>query len=90
MQKNGWLSPNIAKSDEVTQNESIPGAADYFALLKNPNLVWYENAPDFSTFSAVNTFFRQARIEMQDKQTSIDQAIEKTQKELQNQVAAAG
>lgn len=90
MQKNGWLSPNIKKSDEVTQNDSIPGAADYFALLKNPNLVWYENAPDFSTFSAVNTFFRQARIEMQDKQTSIDQAIDKTQKELENQVAAAG
>lgn len=90
MQKNGWLSPNIEKSDEVTQNDSIPGAADYFALLKNPNLVWYENAPEFSTFSAVNTFFRQARIEMQDKQTTIDEAIDKTQKELENQVAAAG
>lgn len=90
MQKSGWLSPNIKKSDDVTLNTEIPGSADYFALLKNPNLVWYENAPDFSTFSAVNTFFRQARIEMQDKQTSIDEAIDKTQQELDKQVAAAG
>ncbi len=90
MQENGWLSPNIVKSDEVTQNDSIPGADDYFALLENPNLVWYENAPEMSTFSAFNTFFRQARIEMQDKQTTIDQTIEKSQAEFDAQVAAAG
>ena len=90
MQENGWLSPNIAKSDEVTQNDTIPGAADYFALLENPNLVWYENEPELSTMSAFNTFFRQTRIEMQDKQTTIDQMIEKSQVELDKQVAAAG
>ncbi|MGN7979217.1 ABC transporter substrate-binding protein [Microbacterium sp. 22195] len=90
MQKSGWLNPNIKKSDEVKLNESIPGAADYFALLKNPNLVWYENSPELPTFSAFNTFFRQARIEMQDEQTTIDQTIDKSQKELENQVAAAG
>ncbi|MFE5409457.1 ABC transporter substrate-binding protein [Microbacterium sp. NPDC056569] len=89
MQENGWLSPNIVKSDEVVQNDSIPGAADYFGLLDNPNLVWYENAPEFSTFSALNTFFRQARIEMQDGQTTIDETIAKTQTELETQVAAA-
>lgn len=88
MQKNGWLNPNIKKSDDVRQNESIPGAADYFGLLKNPNLVWYENSPELPTFSAFNTFFRQARIEMQDKQTTIDQTIDKSQKELDKQVAA--
>ncbi|GAA2978547.1 raffinose/stachyose/melibiose transport system substrate-binding protein [Microbacterium terrae] len=89
MQENGWLSPNIVASDEVVQNDSIPGAADYFGLLENPNLVWYENAPEFSTFGSVNTFFRQARIEMQDHQTTIDEAIAKTQAELETQVAAA-
>lgn len=89
MEKAGWISPNIADSAKVKHNDSIPGAKDYFALLKNPNLHWYENAPTFSTFSSVNTFFRQARIEMQDGQTSIDQTIEKTQTELAAQYAAA-
>lgn len=90
MEENGWISPNIVKSDEVTRNDSIPGAKDFFALLDNPNLVWYENAPTFSTFSSVNTFFRQSRIEMQDGQTTIDETIAKVQAELDAQVAAAG
>lgn len=90
MEKNGWISPNILKSDEVKRNDSIPGAGDFFALLDNPDLVWYENAPSFSTFSSVNTFFRQSRIEMQDGQTTIDETIAKVQAELEAQVAAAG
>jgi raffinose/stachyose/melibiose transport system substrate-binding protein len=90
MEESGWISPNILKSDEVTRNDSIPGAQDFFALLENPNLVWYENAPTFSTFSSVNTFFRQSRIEMQDGQTTIDETIAKVQAELEAQVAAAG
>lgn len=90
MEKNGWISPNILKSDEVKRNDSIPGAEDFFALLDNPDLVWYENAPSFSTFSSVNTFFRQSRIEMQDGQTTIDETIAKVQAELEAQVAAAG
>jgi raffinose/stachyose/melibiose transport system substrate-binding protein len=90
MEKNGWISPNILKSDDVKRNDSIPGAEDFFGLLENPNLVWYENAPSFSTFSSVNTFFRQSRIEMQDGQTTIDETIAKVQAELEAQVAAAG
>lgn len=90
MEENGWISPNILKSDEVTRNDTIPGAEDFFALLDNPNLVWYENAPTLSTFSSVNTFFRQSRIEMQDGQTTIDETIAKVQAELDAQVAAAG
>jgi raffinose/stachyose/melibiose transport system substrate-binding protein len=90
MEASGWISPNILKSDEVVRNDTIPGAEDFFALLENPNLVWYENAPTLSTFSSVNTFFRQARIEMQDGQTTIDETIAKVQAELDAQVAAAG
>ncbi|WP_431075128.1 ABC transporter substrate-binding protein [Microbacterium phyllosphaerae] len=90
MEANGWISPNILKSDEVTRNDTIPGAEDFFALLENPNLVWYENSPTLSTFSSVNTFFRQSRIEMQDGQTTIDETIAKVQAELDAQVAAAG
>lgn len=90
MEESGWISPNILASDEVTRNDSIPGAEDFFALLENPNLVWYENAPTLSTFSSVNTFFRQSRIEMQDGQTTIDETIAKVQAELDAQVAAAG
>lgn len=88
MEEQGWISPNILAGDEVTRNSSIPGAADYFALLENPNLVWYENAPTLTTFSAFNTFFRQARIEMQDGQTTVDETIAKSQAELDAQVAA--
>jgi raffinose/stachyose/melibiose transport system substrate-binding protein len=90
MEEAGWISPNIVASDEVTRNDSIPGAEDFFALLENPNLVWYENAPTWGTFSAFNTFFRQSRIAMQDGQASLDDTINKTQTELDNQVAAAG
>lgn len=90
MEENGWISPNILQSDEVKRNDTIPGAQDFFALLENPNLVWYENAPTLSTFSSVNTFFRQSRIEMQDGQTTIDETIAKVQAELDAQVAAAG
>ncbi|MGK3949552.1 ABC transporter substrate-binding protein [Microbacterium sp. K2] len=90
MEASGWISPNILNSDEVERNDTIPGAEDFFALLENPNLVWYENAPTLSTFSSVNTFFRQSRIEMQDGQTTIDETIAKVQAELEAQVAAAG
>lgn len=90
MEASGWISPNILDSDEVERNDTIPGAEDFFALLENPNLVWYENAPTLSTFSSVNTFFRQSRIEMQDGQTTIEETIAKVQAELDAQVAAAG
>jgi raffinose/stachyose/melibiose transport system substrate-binding protein len=88
MEENGWLAPNIVAADEIERNTSIPGAEDYFALLENPNLVWYENVSDLSTFSAFNTFFRQARIEMQDGQSSIDDTIAKVQAEFDKTVAA--
>ena len=88
MEENGWLAPNIVAADEIERNTSIPGAQDYFALLENPNLVWYENVSDLSTFSAFNTFFRQARIEMQDGQSSIDDTIAKVQAEFDKTVAA--
>jgi len=88
MEKAGWISPNIVDSAKVTHNSSIPGASDYFALLKNPKLVWYENAPTFTTFSAFNTFFRQSRIAMQDGQTSIDDTIAKVQAEFDKDAAA--
>ena len=88
MEANGWLAPNIVAADEVERNTSIPGSTDYFALLENPNLSWYENVSDLSTFSAFNTFFRQARIELQDGQTSIDETIAKVQAEFDKTVAA--
>jgi len=85
----GMIAPNIADSDKVVRNTSIPGAEDFFALLENPNLAWYENDPKLTTFSSFNTFFRQTRIEMQDGQTTIDQAIEKSQAEYEK-IAAGG
>jgi len=88
MESEGWLAPNIVASDEIERNTSIPGSKDYFALLENPNLQWYENVSDLSTFSAFNTFFRQARIEMQDGQSSIDDTIAKVQAEFDKTVAA--
>ncbi|WP_019181118.1 ABC transporter substrate-binding protein [Microbacterium yannicii] len=88
MEENGWLAPNIVAADEIERNTSIPGAADYFALLENPNLAWYENVSNLSTFSAFNTFFRQARIELQDGQSSIDDTIAKVQAEFDKTVAA--
>ena len=89
IEKNGMIAPNIKKADEIKRNTSIPGAADYFELLENPKLVWYENDPKLTAFSSFNTFFRQARIELQDGQTTIDQAIEKSQAEF-DKVAAQG
>lgn len=88
MEENGWLAPNIVASDEIERNTSIPGAEDYFALLEDPNLVWYENVSNLSTFSAFNTFFRQARIELQDGQSTIDDTIAKVQAEFDKTVAA--
>jgi len=89
IEKNGMIAPNIKKADEIKRNTSIPGAADYFELLENPDLAWYENDPKLTAFSSFNTFFRQARIELQDGQTTIDQAIEKSQAEF-DKVAAQG
>ncbi|MGK3954250.1 ABC transporter substrate-binding protein [Microbacterium sp. I2] len=88
MEENGWLAPNIVAADEIERNTSIPGAEDYFALLENPNLAWFENVSELSTFSAFNTFFRQARIELQDGQSSIDDTIAKVQAEFDKTVAA--
>jgi raffinose/stachyose/melibiose transport system substrate-binding protein len=82
MEKAGLLAPDIKRSSEIIRNRSIPGSADYFALLKNPKLVWYQNDPKSNQFSAFNTFFRQARIEMQDGQTTVDQAVAKSQAEF--------
>lgn len=87
IEKSGMIAPNIVKSDEVERNTSIPGAEDYFALLKNPQVKWYENSPKVPTFSTFNTFFRQTRIETQDGQTTVDQAIQKAQTEF-DKVAA--
>lgn len=89
IEKLGMIAPNIADADKVKRNTSIPGAEDFFALLENPNLAWYSNEPKLATFSSFNTFFRQTRIEMQDGQTTIDQAIEKAQAEYEK-IAAAG
>jgi raffinose/stachyose/melibiose transport system substrate-binding protein len=88
MEKNGWLAPNIVAADEVERNTSIPGAADYFALLENPELVWFENVSNLSTFSAFNTFFRQSRIELQDGQSTLEDTIAKVQAEFDKTVAA--
>lgn len=90
IEEQGWIAPNIAASDEVVRNTEIPGAADYFALLENPNLNWYSNDTSNPGVSAFNTFFRQTRIEMQDGQITVDQAIEKLQTEFNKTVVAAG
>ncbi|WP_220213230.1 ABC transporter substrate-binding protein [Streptomyces shenzhenensis] len=90
IEKTGALAPNIKDSDKVVRNTSIPGSKDYFALLKNPNLVWFDNTPTMSTFASFNTFFRQARIEMQDGQTTIDEALKKIKAEFQKDAASAG
>ncbi|MGK9220139.1 MULTISPECIES: ABC transporter substrate-binding protein [unclassified Microbacterium] len=84
----GWIAPNIAASDEVERNTEIPGAADYFALLEDPNLNWYSNESSNEALSAFNTFFRQVRIEMQDGQITVDEAISKLQAEFDKTVAA--
>lgn len=87
MEASGWLAPNIKAADEIERNTDIPGAADYFALLENPNLSWYENTSNLASFSAFNTFFRQARIELQDGQTTLDETIAKSQAEFDKSVA---
>ncbi|HEX2145991.1 MAG TPA: extracellular solute-binding protein [Glycomyces sp.] len=87
MEQTGVVSPNIKKSAEVTRNDSIPGAADYFSLLENPKLAWYANEPTNPNHSTFNTFFRQSRIEMMDDQITIDQLIEKSQEEFENLMA---
>lgn len=89
IEETGMIAPNILDADQVVRNTSIPGSEDFFALLENPNLVWYENAPSSTNFGTFNTFFRQSRIEMQDGQTTIDQLIDKTQAEY-DKVAAQG
>jgi raffinose/stachyose/melibiose transport system substrate-binding protein len=88
MEELGWIAPNITASDEIVRNSSIPGAADYFALLENPDLTWYANESSLSTFSAFNTFFRQTRIELQDGQTTLDEALAKAQAEFDKTIAA--
>jgi raffinose/stachyose/melibiose transport system substrate-binding protein len=88
MEELGWIAPNITASDEIVRNSSIPGAADYFALLENPDLTWYSNESALSTFSAFNTFFRQTRIELQDGQTTLDEALAKAQAEFDKTIAA--
>lgn len=87
MEANGWLAPNIQAADQITRNTEIPGSADYFALLENPNLVWYENVSDLASFSAFNTFFRQSRIELQDGQTTMDETITKLQAEFEKTIS---
>jgi raffinose/stachyose/melibiose transport system substrate-binding protein len=87
MEETGMIAPNIKDADAIVRNSSIPGAADYFALLENPNLTWFSNDTSMSTFSTFNTFFRQSRIEMQDGQTTIDECIAKTQAEFDTQAA---
>lgn len=82
MEENGWIAPDIKNADDVVRNTSIPGSEDFFALLENPNLVWYKNDPVLTNFSAFNTFFRQSRIEFQDNQTDIDSLIPKVQAEF--------
>lgn len=88
MEASGWIAPNLVAADEITRNTSIPGAADYFSLLESPELVWYENTSPLANFSGFNTFFRQARIEMQDGQSSVDETIAKVQAEFDKTVAA--
>lgn len=87
MEEQGMIAPNIAAADQIVRNTSIPGADDYFALLENPNLSWFQDQPALSTFSAFNTFFRQSRIEMQDGQTTIDETIEKSQAEIEKLIS---
>jgi ABC-type glycerol-3-phosphate transport system substrate-binding protein len=83
MEETGMIAPNIKASDEVVRNSTIPGAEDYFALLENPSLNFFANETNWAGFSTFHTFFRQARIEMQDGQTTIDECIAKSQEEFE-------
>lgn len=87
MEEHGMIAPNIAAADQIVRNSSIPGVDDYFELLEDPRLNWFQDEPVLSTFSAFNTFFRQSRIEMQDGQTTIDETIEKSQAEMEKLVS---
>ncbi|MDA1361457.1 extracellular solute-binding protein [Glycomyces luteolus] len=87
MEATGVVSPNIKNAAEVKRNDSIPGAADYFGLLENPKLAWYENEPTNPNHSTFQTFFRQSRIEMMDDQITIDELIEKSQSEFEKNMA---
>ncbi|GAA2153061.1 MULTISPECIES: ABC transporter substrate-binding protein [Glycomyces] len=87
MEATGVVSPNIKAAAEVTRNSSIPGAADYFGLLENPKLAWYENEPNNPNHSTFQTFFRQSRIEMMDDQITVDELIEKSQDEFEKNMA---
>jgi len=89
LEEQGWLAPNITDADQVTHNTSIPGSEDFFGLLESPKLTWYQNDSSSAAFSAFNTFFRQTRIEMQDGQITLDEAIEKAQTEFDKTVDSA-
>lgn len=89
MQENGMIGPYIVNQDDIVLNTSIPGSADYYALTDNPNMVRYVNTPHMTTFSTFNSFWRQVRIEMQDGQITIDEAIDKAQAEFDKQLAAS-
>ncbi len=86
IEKAGVIAPNIKAADDITRNTEIPGVQDYFDLLENPKLTWYQNDSTSESFSAFNTFFRQTRIEMQDGQTTLDEAIAKTQAEFDKSI----
>ena len=87
MEEKGWIAPNLKDADQIVRNNSIPGASDYYGLMNNPNLVWFQNETSWSpNFSSFNTFFRQSRIEMQDHQTTIDECIDKVQAEFNSTV----
>ncbi|MFC3493825.1 ABC transporter substrate-binding protein [Glycomyces rhizosphaerae] len=87
MEATGVVSPNIKQAAEVKRNDTIPGAADYFGLLENPKLSWYENSPTNPNHSTFQTFFRQSRIEMMDDQITVDDLIEKSQVEFEKNMA---
>lgn len=82
----GWIAPNIKKADEITRNEEIPGAQDYFSLLENPELTWYGNDPRYENFSAFDSFFRQSRIEFQDGQATLEETLAKVEAEFESLV----
>ncbi|CAH0148584.1 Multiple sugar-binding protein [Microbacterium sp. Bi98] len=90
IEKSGTIAPNISEVDKITRNTSIPGAKDYFALLENPKLEWYENPTNWSTFSTFNSFFRQSRVEMMTGQTTIDELIVKIQENFDSVIEDEG
>lgn len=87
LEQAGVIAPNIVAADEITRNTEIPGADDYFALLENPNLVWISNETPWSGFSTFNTYFRQARIAMQDGQTGLEDTLAQVKTEFEKDIA---